>query len=109
MAGIFLRDSSEYMSDIDHCIMQIRQWHLNGALKIPKSSILGAQLAQIGLYEIKEIDQRFHAIAALMRLLMSFEAYPWRRQGHDEGVSITNIGDRGKTKTSDTYQEFYTG
>jgi len=104
--GIRLLDSSEFF-DIDHGSLLIKQWQRDGALIVPKKTILRDQLASVpGDVTLSDLEKDFYAIAALIRVLISFEIYPWRKSTK-QFMGFKNWRKKMKPKRSGEYQEFF--
>ena len=107
--GIWLLDSSEF-EDFEHSVALIRPYRKDGALDIPKDSIVGRQVATMTSEDLRDRpEERFHAVMALNRVLGSFEAYPFHKN-RPKGVSFSNIVGRNRTSSSwdGKYEEFQT-
>ena len=101
-------DSDEF-EDFDHGISLINQYKQHRALRIP-NSILLRQLQSATPDDVNKFEEQFYAVAALCRVLGSFEAYPWRRsEGENSGFTgFANIYDRAKNDgESSAYMEIY--
>jgi hypothetical protein len=104
LEGIRPWDSSEF-EDFDHGVSLIRQYKRNNALIISEKSILLTQIQSMTPDDLSEkFESRFYAVAALCRVLGSFEAYPWYspRSGT---ISFGNFDDRNKSDWDGSYQE----
>jgi hypothetical protein len=99
-------DSSEF-EDFDHGISLIRQYKKDSALAIRENTILLRQLQAMTPDDAKEkFEERFYAVAALCRVLGSFENRRWRKPSGP--VRFSNFANRTrKGNTWDgSYQEF---
>lgn len=106
LKGILLRDSSSFF-DIDHGSLLIKQWQKDGALIVPKKTILRDQLATVpGDVSSSDFENKYFAITALIRVLISFEIYPWRKPSKPF-TGFKNFHHRIKKPTSGDYQEYY--
>jgi hypothetical protein len=100
-------DSSEF-ENLNHATVLINQKLREGSLIVPKETILARQLGSITPEDVREKpEERFYAVMALVRLIGSFEYYPWRKNSSNS-VRFTNISSRSlKTKADDEeYIEF---
>jgi hypothetical protein len=109
LEGLRLLDSSEFY-DLDHGSLLIKQWNQDDALIIPKKTILRDQLASVpGDVTLSDFEKDFFAIAALIRVLISFEIYPWRSPSRQQFTGFSNWKHRIKENDGGgSYQEFYT-
>ncbi|MGB2930595.1 MAG: hypothetical protein WBB70_17030 [Desulfobacterales bacterium] len=104
--GIRLLDSSEFF-DIDHGSLLIKQWKRDGALIVPKRTILRDQLETVsGDITLSDLEKDFYAIAALIRVLISFEIYPWSKPSK-QFAGFSNWKQRIKTEKNTEYEEYY--
>jgi len=109
--GVTLFDSSEF-TDFEEGITLIRQKIDDDSLQIPES-VLRSQLAGVTPESIKNLEENFYAVAALIRVLSSFEVYPFRKPKKSRHTaSLGNwqrmLRDTGFNKDSDDYrQEWY--
>lgn len=101
-------DSSEF-EDLERGVMIIKEWHADNALVIAKDSVLAKQLGDMTLEDLKEKpDEQFYAVMTLIRVLTSFEIYPWNRPKKRGSTDFSNWSnrDRGEESKND-YQEVY--
>lgn len=103
--GIRLFDSHEF-EDFQYSEALIHQWKKDGALYIPDGTILKRQIQSMKIDDLKDIEKKFYAVAALCRVLASFEFYPWRKP-HRGFTGFSNFADRRKDKDDwdGSYQE----
>ena len=106
--GIRLWDSSEFTGNVEYGVALIKQWRQDKSLRIQKDTILRDEIERMTHEDAKEIDKRFYAIAALIRVLCSFEAYPWRKPTRARSVGFSNWNTRGRKKDEwdGSYQEW---
>jgi len=104
--GIYLSDSSEF-ENIEYGATLIKQWQYDNALKIGKDTILNDQLGKMTPEDLdNKAQERFYAVAAFIRVLKSFEAYPWRRSRRGPG-GIVNWLDKDRSQDTGEYREIY--
>lgn len=95
LEGIRPWDSSEF-EDFDHGVSLIRQYKRDNALIISEKSVLLRQIQSMTPDDLSEkFEERFYAVAALCRVLGSFEAYPWHKPAYGT-VGFGNFDDRGR-------------
>ena len=107
LEGIRPWDSSEF-EDFNHGVSLIRQYKRHNALIIPENTVLLRQIQSMTPEDIKEqFEERFYAVAALCRVLGSFEAWPWSKPS-SEFVGFSNFRHRTRTgnEWDGSYQEF---
>jgi len=91
--GIRLSDSSEF-DNIEYGVRLIKQWRDDNALEIPEDTILRKQLKEMELDDLKDkVEERFYAVAALSRLLISFKGYAYRGSRRRRPHQISNWRD----------------
>jgi len=79
LGGIYLTDSSIF-EDFDYGTSLIRQHKRDHSLIISANTVLLKQIRSMTPDDVgQEFETRFYAIAALCRVLGSFEAYPWHK------------------------------
>jgi len=72
-------DSSQF-EDLQHGVALVSQYKTDGALEIPENTTLGEQVRNMTPEDLREKpEERFYAVMALIRVLGSFEHYPWRK------------------------------
>ena len=101
--GIRLYDSSEF-DDPERGSLLIKQWHHDKALVIREGTILSEQLKTMTPEDLK--DEHFYAVMALICVLASFEAYPWRKPTRAGSVGFSNWAKKGNQKPESSY-EYY--
>lgn len=95
--NIRLLDSSQF-EDFQHGAALISQWKTDHALKIPENTILGKQVTTITPEDLRDKpEERFYAAMALIRVLGSFEYYPWRKNGGGF-TGFANFKDRERSR-----------
>jgi hypothetical protein len=95
--GIRLIDSSEF-EDFEHIVSLIRQKKKDGLLSIEEGTVLNNQIQSMTTDDLQDIKKNFPAVAALCRVLGSYEFFPWQKP-HSGFVGFSNIEDRGQSKT----------
>ena len=100
MEALLPRDSSEF-ENVTYGTVLINQKLRNEELVIPKNSILARQVGSMTPDDLKDRpEERFYAVMAMLRVLGSFEYYPWRRNGRGE-VLFLNFQNRNKKSNRD--------
>ena len=104
--GIRPWDSSEF-EDFHHGTSLIKQYKRHNALIISENTILLRQIQSMTPDDVREkFEERFYAVAALCRVLGSFEAWPWYKPGSGT-AGFGNFEDRtGGGGWNGNYQEF---
>lgn len=102
-----LSDSSEF-ENFNQDVPLIRQWIEKGALKIDPNSCLGEQLANLKADDVNEnFDVNFYSVAALCRVLKSFNVYPFQRGGRHRFTGFNNFKHRINKPKNENYHEYY--
>jgi len=103
--GIRLSDSSEF-DDPERGSLLIKQWHHDKALVIKEGTILSEQLKKMERDSLK--DERFYAVMALIRVLASFEFYPWHKPSRRApSIGFSSWLNRNRKKDDGEYKEIY--
>ena len=103
MEAILPRDSSEF-ENVNYGTVLINQKLKDGELVILKNSILARQAGSMTPDDIKDRpEERFYAVMAMLRVLGSFEYYPWRRNCGGEVVFLNFQNRVKKTSWDDGY------
>lgn len=88
-----LLDSSVF-ENLNYGVALIKQRLLDDELVVPKGSILGRQVGSITPDDLRErTEERFYSVMALVRVISSFEYYPWKKCRPDS-IGFTNITSR---------------
>jgi hypothetical protein len=86
-------DSSVF-ENLNYGIALIKQRIMDDDLVVPKETILGRQVGSITPDDLRERpEERFYSVMALVRVISSFEYYPWKKCRQDF-VGFTNITSR---------------
>ena len=97
--------------DIEHSTALIKQLETKEALIIPSGTILKKQINSITGDDLHDyFEEQFYAVAALCRVIASYEIYPYYTPGGGNYVSFTNFEHRGRAKDKNSgYHEVYAG
>jgi len=100
-------DSSQF-EDFQHGVALISQYKTDHALEIPENTILGKQVRTMTPEDLKDKpEERFYAVMALIRVLGSFEYYPWQKN-RGESFGFSNFKHRERSgNEGGNFQEIF--